>query len=660
MLSTPLALGAPGVYLRPETSPPPLTGVPMDVCAFVGVAPRGPAWEVALDDARPDRPWTALLQQRRRSIAVAVESFADYRRLYGGFEGPGRLPYAVAAFFDQGGRKAYVVRIVAPVVDPARGAATGELHGVKVSAGVTPYFAARNPGTWGNALAATLTYSRTPLSFQEATVRELIVDADERLPAGSLLRLRLGGGAHVLRFAALIRREGRGDAGLEHLRITLDQPLVEGPEAAEIVEGVLTVDDGDGRVEHHERLGLSSSHPRWLAAVLTLESELLLPGASWVDGHIVPDSPDLTAAEAEEFKGGEDYYPEIVPDDFLDRDWTLGDEQPGAGVHALVQLPDLASVVVPDLYVPEPLPTTEAVLEEPSLAGPRFELCVDPPLPGEQESAPPELSGLLRDPRLPGELEEIISLQARLVELAGTLRRFLVLLDVPPGLGQRQIMRWRARFRSSFAAAYHPWLRIARADDRRDALLSLNPAAVAAGIIANQERLFGLSHGPANAMATGVVDVLDRVSPARHDELHLLGINVYLRERDGVRLTAARTLSRDLRYRQLSVCRLLLMLRRTLEQQTHWMVFEPNGPRLWADVRNLLRLFLRQLYQAGAFTGATEEEAFFVRCSAETNPPRVVDAGQMVAEIGVALSEPIEFIVLRLNRGDDGTLKVEV
>ena len=36
----------------------------------------------------------------------------EYRRAFGGFEGPGLLPYAVAAFFDQGGRRAYVARVV--------------------------------------------------------------------------------------------------------------------------------------------------------------------------------------------------------------------------------------------------------------------------------------------------------------------------------------------------------------------------------------------------------------------------------------------------------------------------------------------------------------------------------------------------------------------
>ncbi len=39
---------------------------------------------------------------------------------------------------------------------------------------------------------------------------------------------------------------------------------------------------------------------------------------------------------------------------------------------------------------------------------------------------------------------------------------------------------------------------------------------------------------------------------------------------------------------------------------------------------------------AGAFRGATEEEAFFVRCDETNNPALIADAGRLIAEIGVA------------------------
>jgi phage tail sheath protein FI len=162
-----------------------------------------------------------------------------------------------------------------------------------------------------------------------------------------------------------------------------------------------------------------------------------------------------------------------------------------------------------------------------------------------------------------------------------------------------------------------------------------------------------------NELAALVVDVADDVSPARHAALHPLGINVFVRDRDGVRLTAARTLSKDPAYRQLSVRRLMTLLARTLERELQWVVFEPANEGLRAQLRALLRAFLRRLYAGNAFAGATEGEAFFVRCDDTVMTRDDVDNGRLIAEIGVAPAEPLEFLVLRLARDGDGTLRVE-
>jgi uncharacterized protein len=230
---------------------------------------------------------------------------------------------------------------------------------------------------------------------------------------------------------------------------------------------------------------------------------------------------------------------------------------------------------------------------------------------------------------------------------------------VPPGLDQRQILTWRAQFATSYAAAYHPWLDIARSDGGGLTRRRLNPSAAAAGIIAHRELVHGVPYGPSNEIAARAVDVSDPVSPARHDVLHPAGINVFLRERDGIVLTAARTLSVDPSYRQLSVRRLMMMLIRTLERELQWVVFEPNNDSLRADLRHMLRTYLRRLYRANAFAGATEDEAFFVRCDDTVNTQLTMDAGQLVAEIGVAPAEPLEFLVVRLTQDGDGTLIVE-
>ena len=52
--------------------------------------------------------------------------------------------------------------------------------------------------------------------------------------------------------------------------------------------------------------------------------------------------------------------------------------------------------------------------------------------------------------------------------------------------------------------------------------------------------------------------------------------------------------------------------------------------------------------------GASPEEAFFVKCDAETNPPEVVDAGQLVILIGVAPVKPAEFVIFRIGQHAGG------
>jgi hypothetical protein len=60
------------------------------------------------------------------------------------------------------------------------------------------------------------------------------------------------------------------------------------------------------------------------------------------------------------------------------------------------------------------------------------------------------------------------------------------------------------------------------------------------------------------------------------------------------------------------------------------------------------------LYLAGALKGDTPQEAFYVKCNAETNPPELRDTNQVVTEIGLAPMVPFEFVIVRLIHGASG------
>ena len=94
-------------------------------------------------------------------------------------------------------------------------------------------------------------------------------------------------------------------------------------------------------------------------------------------------------------------------------------------------------------------------------------------------------------------------------------------------------------------------------------------------------------------------------------------------------------------------------------ERTQWVVFEPNDPALWARVRRTITAFLTNEWRKGALFGLTPDEAFYVKCDSETNPPDVVDAGQLVCEIGVAPVKPAEFVIFRLAQFSGGAALTE-
>jgi phage tail sheath protein FI len=93
---------------------------------------------------------------------------------------------------------------------------------------------------------------------------------------------------------------------------------------------------------------------------------------------------------------------------------------------------------------------------------------------------------------------------------------------------------------------------------------------------------------------------------------------------------------------------------RWIERFMASLVHEPNDVRLWVRIMRELTAYLDELFQQGALRGRTPEEAFFVKCDSETNPPAVVDVGMVVTQVGVALNAPAEFVVVRIIRGSSG------
>jgi phage tail sheath protein FI len=111
----------PGVYVEEfEIGAKPIEGVSTSTVGMLGESERGP------------------------THPRLVTSFPEYKRLFGGFFGETKyLPYAVEGFFANGGRRAFVARIVDK--EGAATAGTADLGSVLI--------AAVGEGTWGNRVA---------------------------------------------------------------------------------------------------------------------------------------------------------------------------------------------------------------------------------------------------------------------------------------------------------------------------------------------------------------------------------------------------------------------------------------------------------------------------------------------------------------------------
>ena len=146
-----------------------------------------------------------------------------------------------------------------------------------------------------------------------------------------------------------------------------------------------------------------------------------------------------------------------------------------------------------------------------------------------------------------------------------------------------------------------------------------------------------------------------QITHAEQGELNRNGINcIRAFPGRGIRIWGARTLSSDPEWRYINVRRLFNFVAESIMLGTQWSVFEPNDERLWATSGDERRQLPQPCPRSGALFGASASEAYYVKCDAETNPPELIEAGQVVCEIGIAPVKPAEFVIFRLSQFTGG------
>ena len=543
-----------------------------------------------------------LAQKGPTSVPVKIRSFERFYEVYGRLGWDTYLENAVRGFFENGGRECYILR-TAHLGLKGRGEvarrAMARLRDANDKG--TLLIEALNEGIWGNEVRVSV--RRSP-----ARVRTFLT-IDVR-PGDTAATIR---STHGFEVGTIVRiYDGVNESYRTILELTgktirwiasepADREYQSGrPTYVEPVEFEIIAQTAKQK-EHFKELSFAVNSQSYFVRVLARHSTLVQAD----DLKSSSPLPESLPVDVEELKlsGGADGIYNVTPDDFIGM--NLGPDK-RFGLAALEVVEDVDLVAIPDL---------PWCLE--NSAG--FQSTKD---------------------------FEVV--QHAMLDHCERLRDRFALLDLPDPKDHVRAQQWRLMFDSAFGAFYFPWVVVQNPDGTRRAV---PPCGHVAGVYARSDQQFGVFRAPANEEVEGIVDLDLVLQEGDIGSLNHRGINClkYFPAR-GIRVWGARTASSDRSLRYVNVRRTLNTIIRSLSTDLQWVVFEPNSPALWKTVNRNVAYFLSQLWEQGYFQGRTPEDAFYVKCDDETNPPDVIDAGQLVVEVGVAPVRPAEFIVFRVTQ----------
>ncbi len=250
----------------------------------------------------------------------------------------------------------------------------------------------------------------------------------------------------------------------------------------------------------------------------------------------------------------------------------------------------------------------------------------------------------------PGQTDPAI--QDAVLSHCENMRYRFAILDCPEVIEKGGVDKVPKPRDSKYGAYYFPWIEVY---DPIKGNVYQPPSGYLAGVYARVDGERGVHKAPANELVRGALGLRYNITKGEQDILNPKGINAIRSFTNrGIRVWGARTVSSDASWRYVNVRRLFNMVESSIETGTQWVVFEPNDARLWKRIIRDISAFLMRLWRQGALFGATPEQAFYVKCDDETNPPEVIDAGQVIMEIGLCPVKPAEFVIFRIGQMPTG------
>ncbi|MFN7545833.1 MAG: phage tail sheath family protein [Acidobacteriota bacterium] len=677
----------PGLRRIPQANArPPLGLTRTDIAAFVGMTERGPL----------DR-------------AVRLTSWEEYRRVFGGFQDFGYLPYAVRAYFENGGLECYVVRLTrhgslkdspqsAVYTVPAgwrvkgqlivtakaeRGAGSVKALGPIPSAGAVLELGEKLFGIVKNVVAGVIEFQDTlPIDLPAGTEltwldagtldspagveeSEIIVKAGLQLAKGDLVTIWGGGLSQTLpvrsvagttvHFAGGLKASfAIGSLVLPHVSALQLRAASPGSWGNRIQVRVTPIAGLPQRVDLRVTLepGPEGGAPEREVFSRLNWNEDLQAAIEAVSNLIRIEKPTgslLKGTREYSLQGGANGLEGLTLEDYLG-DMGEDDHNDFFGLRLLEDLDDVGIVCLPDAVYLKPNPMRVNPLPK------------DPCHPQENEP-----KGIAPDPA-PAVQFHADDVFGGALEHCLKKRYRVAIIDPPFASTAKMAGKWKVETFSQdsplakYGAMYFPWLEVPNPLARgRSPIVTVPPCGHAAGLYARTDLAKGVHHPPANGELKYAASPEIELSDEEHGLLNQVGVNgIRNFPGRGIRIWGARSLASNNSdpWQFIHARRLMSFIQHSVELAMQWTVFEPNDTTLRGMLVHQLTEFIGGIWRKGGLKGERPEEGFHVRCDESNNPQSVIDAGQIVCEVGVAIPAPMEFVVFEIRMGT-GSVQVK-
>ncbi len=642
----------PGVYVEEIPSgAKPIEGVATSVAAFVGAAKKGPAGE-----------------------PILIHTWDDYVRTFGPIGSKEDwMGLAVSAFYLNGGRDAYIGRLV--TTDPPAAAATKGVAGQGTGTDPVLTITASSVGTWGNAIYVRIKKdSATALAF---TLEAGHLDSNKFVADESFSGLVMNGSSDDFALARVnsasqlvaLSLAPKGDPkanGNAYQPATLTGAAMASG-ATLFSTGIV---DGAGMSLNLDGLGAKS--------ISLKTAGLTLTGDNAADGNAVAAA--ITAAVGA--IGPQDSYLHFKCRYGLDRKFLLtsgitasyssvtvydgdGTAKDLANFLELDSAAKPTAVAATANVVPVAVPGAAGQGEaltggsEGTLTDTEFKTFFGTKLKKVRDVSIIVLPGQ----SMPKNGSGNAVIAAALAHAEETRSRMVIVDPASDAvLDQAATVDRMALSTSTYAVLYYPWVKVANplygpnTAATEPATVTIAPSAFAAGMWSKIDGRRGVWKAPAGVETAllGVSGLTQDIGEGDQDQLNPLGVNC-IRKLPGFGpvIWGTRTLATkaDPEWRYVPIRRTAIMIEQSIYNGIQWAVFEPNNNNLWASLRANIGSFMDGLFRSGAFQGEKSSDAYFVRCGlGDTMTQDDIDRGQVIVIVGFAPLKPAEFVIVRIQQ----------